>query len=88
MIGNTSGTTTWWMGYHETNTIYCGKGMRFFAFAGGGVRVTGDRPLSRVLFWAINTVCSPEACVSMNIAPGKEFTWRIAYDFYTLAPAP
>jgi hypothetical protein len=55
---------------------------------GAGVRITGDRPLSRVLFWAINTVFAPEAYVTMNIAPGKEFTWRMAYDFYTLAPAP
>jgi hypothetical protein len=28
-------------------------------------------------------VC-PEAYIDMRIAPGKEFTWRIAYDFYTL----
>jgi hypothetical protein len=55
---------------------------------GAGVRVTGDRPLSRVLFWAIDTVFAPEAYVSMNIAPGKEFTWRIAYHFYTSASAP
>ena len=51
---------------------------------GAGVHVTGDRPLSRVLFWAINTVFAPEAYVSMNIAPGQEFKWRIAYEFYTL----
>jgi hypothetical protein len=55
---------------------------------GAGVRISGDRPLSRVLFWAIDTVFAPEAYISMYIEPGREFRWRIAYDFYTLAPAP
>jgi hypothetical protein len=52
--------------------------------AGIGVHQVGDRPLSRMYFWSIRTTVCPEAYISMKIEPGKEFTWRIAYEFYTL----
>jgi len=52
--------------------------------AGIGVRQVGDRPLSRMYFWSIPTTVCPEAYVSMKIDPGKDFTWKIAYEFYTL----
>jgi hypothetical protein len=54
--------------------------------SGAGVRQTSDRPISRFNFWSIRTTVCPEAYIDMNIPPGKEFTWRIAYDFYTVAP--
>lgn len=47
-----------------------------------GVHITGDRPLSRLIFWSIRTVACPEPYIHMDIAPGREFRWRIAYDFY------
>jgi len=52
--------------------------------AGIGVRQVGDRPLSRMYFWSIPTTVCPEAYVSMKIEPGRDFTWKIAYEFYTL----
>jgi hypothetical protein len=52
--------------------------------AGIGVRQTSDRPLSKLVFWSIRTTACPEAYIDMHIEPGKEFTWRITYDFYTL----
>ena len=54
---------------------------------GAGVRITGDRPLSKLVFWSIRTTVCPEAYVQMRIDPGREFKWRIAYNFYTL-PKP
>jgi hypothetical protein len=51
--------------------------------AGAGVRQTSDRPLAKLVFWSIRTTVCPEAYINMRIDPGKEFTWRIAYDFYT-----
>ena len=48
------------------------------------VRQTSDRPLAKLVFWSIRTTVCPEAYIDMRIEPGKEFTWRIAYDFYTL----
>jgi hypothetical protein len=54
---------------------------------GAGVHVTGDQPLSKLLFWsAWKTVC-PEPYIDMRIEPGKAFTWRITYEFYQAAKA-
>ena len=49
-----------------------------------GVRITADRPLSRLALWAIRAPLSIEPFIDMNIEPGKEFTWRINYEYYTL----
>ena len=49
-----------------------------------GVRQSSDRPLSKLVFWSIRSTVCPEAYIDMRIEPGKEFTWRITYDFYTL----
>lgn len=47
-----------------------------------GVKISGDRPLEKVVFWSIRTVACPEPYIHMKVAPGKEFKWRIVYDFY------
>jgi hypothetical protein len=52
--------------------------------AHAGVRQTSDRPLSKLVFWSIRSTVCPEAYIDMRIEPGKEFSWRITYDFYTL----
>ncbi len=52
---------------------------------GAGVRVTGDKPLSKVIFWSIRSVLSPEPYVSMKIVPGETFSWAIRYEFYELS---
>jgi hypothetical protein len=51
---------------------------------GAGVRQTGDRPLSKVVFWSIRSNVSPEPYIDLRIEPGKETTWRISYEFYEL----
>jgi hypothetical protein len=50
---------------------------------GAGVRLTGDQPLARVVFWSIRTVLSPEPYIEMKIEPGKESHWTLNYEFYT-----
>lgn len=50
---------------------------------GAGVRQTSDRPLTRINYWSIRSTACPEAYIHMSIEPGQEFTWKIAYDFYT-----
>lgn len=55
--------------------------------SGAGVRISGDKPVSKLIFWSIRTVACPEPYIHMNIAPGHEFKWRIAYDFYVLPAA-
>lgn len=53
---------------------------------GAGVRVTGDRPLSKLVFWsAVKTVC-PEPYIDLTIEPGRQTSWRIAYEFYRATP--
>lgn len=52
--------------------------------SGAGVRISADKPVSRIIFWSIRSVACPEPYIHMNIEPGREFRWRIVYDFYTL----
>jgi hypothetical protein len=52
--------------------------------AGAGVRITGDQPLSKVVFWSIRTTFCPEPYININVAPGREAKWTYAYQFYTL----
>jgi hypothetical protein len=47
-----------------------------------GAHITGDQPLSKLLFWSIRSTLCPEAYVSMKIDPGKTSEWKMTYDFY------
>ncbi|MDQ2863738.1 MAG: hypothetical protein M3R50_08865 [Bacteroidota bacterium] len=53
---------------------------------GIGVRITSDRPLSKLAFWSISTTVCPEPFIKINIKPGEEFSWKIVYDYYVLNP--
>ena len=55
---------------------------------GAGVRISGDRPLSKVVFWSIRSVACPEPYVELRIEPAQELKWRITYDFYTFNSPP
>ena len=52
--------------------------------AGAGVRITGDKPIAKLVFWSIRTTFCPEPYIDMRIEPGGESLWNIAYEFYTL----
>jgi hypothetical protein len=54
---------------------------------GAGVRITGDRPLWRINFWSVRTTVCPEPYVEVKADPGKETSWRLTFDFYTLPAA-
>ena len=54
--------------------------------AGMGVRITGDQPIAKLVFWSIRTTFCPEPYINLRVEPGSESTWKIAYEFYTLAP--
>ncbi len=53
---------------------------------GAGVRIRGDRPLSKVALWSIRTVMAIEPYIAMKIEPGGEFTWELTYDYNTFQP--
>jgi hypothetical protein len=52
--------------------------------AGAGVRITGDQPLSRVVFWSIRSTFCPEPYIDLTVGPGREASWNYKYDFYPL----
>ncbi|MFB3904089.1 MAG: hypothetical protein ACE15E_11600 [Acidobacteriota bacterium] len=52
--------------------------------AGAGVRFSGDRALSKLVFWSIRTTLCPEPYVDIQVAPDQETSWQIKYEFYTL----
>jgi hypothetical protein len=55
---------------------------------GVGYRVTSDRPMSSLSLWSIRTNVSVEPFHAMTIEPGREFTWNLTYDYYTLPWKP
>lgn len=52
--------------------------------SGGGVQITGDRPLSRLNYWSMYRTLCPEPYIDVTVAPGQEFDWVIVYEFYSL----
>ena len=50
---------------------------------GAGVRVTCDRPISKMVFWCSPVTVCPEPYIDMRIDPGKSFTWTITFEYYT-----
>ncbi|HTM51521.1 MAG TPA: hypothetical protein VL285_22655 [Bryobacteraceae bacterium] len=52
--------------------------------AGAGVRITGDRPIAKLVYWSIRTTFCPEPYIDLRIEPGSEATWIINYEFYSL----
>jgi hypothetical protein len=51
---------------------------------GAGVKIKGDRPVSKMVFWSSPTTVSPEPYIKIKVEPGKAFTWKIAYEYYTI----
>ena len=54
------------------------------SIAGTGVRITCDQPLLKLVFWSCATTTCPEPYIRIKVEPGKEFSWKITYSFYTL----
>lgn len=55
--------------------------------AGAGVRVSSDRPMTKLNFWSIRTVACPEPYIHVLVEPGSESHWKLRYDFYTFTPS-
>lgn len=52
--------------------------------SGAAVRITADRPLSKMVFWGSLKVLCPEPYIHIIVPPGETFTWTFHYTFYTL----
>ena len=51
---------------------------------GAGMKIAGDRPLSRENLWSIRSVLAVEPFIDMSITPGKEFSWKYSYSYYSI----
>ena len=51
---------------------------------GAGVKITGDRPLTRSMLWSIRTVLAVDPYIGIDIQPGAEFTWKDTLEYYTM----
>jgi hypothetical protein len=49
---------------------------------GVGVEQSGDRPISKIVFWSNPKTVAPEAYVHLTIAPGATGRWSIRYRFF------
>lgn len=54
--------------------------------SGAGVRITADRPLQRLAYWACHSTACPEPFIALDINPGETQTWEITYEFYEFQP--
>jgi hypothetical protein len=52
--------------------------------SGAGVRITGDQPLSKIVFWSAPKTICPEPYIRLTIQPGETVEWKITYQFYSL----
>ena len=52
---------------------------------GAGVRIQGDQPISKIVFWSIRTTVCPEAYIDVSVPPGDEKRWTYRYTFYDVA---
>lgn len=48
-----------------------------------GVRLAGDKPLSRLLFWSPDTTLCPEPYIDIRVDVGQADRWTLKYEFYT-----
>ena len=53
--------------------------------AGMGVRIKGDKPLAKASLWSIRSNVSVEPFVAVSVEPGREFDWKIAYEYFETA---
>ena len=52
--------------------------------ARAGVHQTSDHGMSKLHFWSIRSTVCPEAYTHVRVEPGKEISWRVTFQFYSL----
>lgn len=53
---------------------------------GAGVQISVDKPLQKVVFWAIATTLCPEPYIQLDVAPGEKEIWTSEYKLFTRKP--
>ena len=54
---------------------------------GIGWHAVGDKQLLQAVVWSIRSAFAIAPFISYNIEPGKDFSWKLSYDAYTLTAA-
>jgi hypothetical protein len=49
-----------------------------------GVRMSTDRPMTKLQLWSPRTTICPEPYIDLKVAPGEADRWSIRYEFYVL----
>jgi hypothetical protein len=49
---------------------------------GAAVKITGDKHISKLVFWSASKTICPEPYINIKVEPGKTFTWNITYEYY------
>jgi len=49
-----------------------------------GIRIQGDRPMERIVYWSIATTLCPEPYIQLSIPPAEAAAWTYRYEFYRL----
>lgn len=49
--------------------------------SGAGVRMSGDKPLSKLAVWSIRSVLSVEPFIDVNVEPAATFIWTYKYSY-------
>jgi hypothetical protein len=55
---------------------------------GAGITIWGDHAISKLAFWACQTILCPEPYIELKINPGETIDWKITYQFYTCPVQP
>ena len=50
---------------------------------GAGVQISVDRPLQKIIFWAVASTLCPEPYIQLDAAPGETETWTSEYKLFS-----
>ncbi|HEV7348089.1 hypothetical protein [Telluribacter sp.] len=49
--------------------------------SGAGVRIRGDKPLEKLVYWSNPATSCPEPYIRLSVKPGETIRWNINYEF-------
>ncbi len=52
--------------------------------AKAGIRIQGDRPIDRIVYWSIPSTLCPEPYIQLSVPPRETVSWTYRYEFYQL----
>ncbi|WP_177180962.1 hypothetical protein [Parapedobacter koreensis] len=50
--------------------------------SGASVKISGDKPIAKMVFWSSPTTVCPEPYIDVRVEPGQTFGWTITYEYH------